>query len=234
MNDFMLGIKELDSITGSIKKGSNIMLIGPPMSGKETILNNIMYNGAVKNGNAVIKVTTRNPASQILEWFNENNMSLPDSKIGIIDCITKTIGKEAVETENIKIANSPVDLTGIGVKISQFFEDFFIKKKIAEIQLHVDSLSTLMMYSNIQTVFRFLHVFTGRIKAAGAMGLFLVEDGMHDEKDIITLKQLFDGLIEVKIENDSNFIRVVGLSSKPTPWFEFEIDGARIKILGEK
>lgn len=130
MNDFMFGIKELDSITGSIKKGSNIMLIGPPMSGKETILNNIMYNGAVKNGNAVIKVTTRNPASQILEWFNENNMSLPDSKIGIIDCITKTIGKEAVETENIKIANSPVDLTGIGVKISQFFEDFFIKKKI--------------------------------------------------------------------------------------------------------
>ncbi|MDW7726504.1 MAG: ATPase domain-containing protein [Candidatus Methanoperedens sp.] len=234
MNDFMLGIKELDSITGSIKKGSNIMLIGPPMSGKETILNNIMYNGAVKNGNAVIKVTTRNPASQILEWFNENNMSLPDSKIGIIDCITKTLGKEAVETENIKIANSPVDLTGIGVKISQFFEDFFIKKKIAEIQLHVDSLSTLMMYSNIQTVFRFLHVFTGRIKAAGAMGLFLVEDGMHDEKDIITLKQLFDGLIEVKIENDSNFIRVVGLSSKPTPWFEFEIDGARIKILGGK
>lgn len=234
MNDFMLGIKELDSITGSIKKGSNIMLIGPPMSGKETILNNIMYNGAVKNGNAVIKVTTRNPASQILEWFNENNMSLPDSKIGIIDCITKTLGKEAVETENIKIANSPVDLTGIGVKISQFFEDFFIKKKIAEIQLHVDSLSTLMMYSNIQTVFRFLHVFTGRIKAAGAMGLFLVEEGMHDEKDIITLKQLFDGLIEVKIENDSNFIRVVGLSSKPTPWFEFEIDGARIKILGEK
>lgn len=234
MNDFMFGIKELDSITGSIKKGSNIMLIGPPMSGKETILNNIMYNGAVKNGNAVIKVTTRNPASQILEWFNENNMSLPDSKIGIIDCITKTIGKEAVETENIKIANSPVDLTGIGVKISQFFEDFFIKKKITEIQLHVDSLSTLMMYSNIQTVFRFLHVFTGRIKAAGAMGLFLVEDGMHDEKDIITLKQLFDGLIEVKIENNSNFIRVVGLSSKPTPWFEFEIDGARIKILGEK
>jgi len=29
-----------------------------------------------------------------------------------------------VENENIKIASSPVDLTGIGVKISQFFEEF--------------------------------------------------------------------------------------------------------------
>jgi KaiC/GvpD/RAD55 family RecA-like ATPase len=234
MSDFMFGIEELDNSIGDIKKGSNIMIIGPPMSGKEIILNHIMYYGAVKNDNAVIKVTTRHPASHVFEWFEENNRALPLSKIGIIDCITKTIGKEAVEAEHIKIASSPVDLTGIGVKISQFFEEFFMKKKLPKIQLHIDSLSTLMMYSNIQTVFRFLHVFTGRIKAAGALGVYLVEDGMHDEKDIVTLKQLFDGMVEVKLENDINFVRVVGLSSKPTQWFEFEINGAEIKILGEK
>jgi len=82
----------------------------------------------------------------------------------------------------------------------------------------------LMMYSNLQTVFRFLHVFTVRVKAAGALGLFIVEDGMHEEKDIVTLKQLFDGMLEIKSENDINFMRVVGLSSKPTQWFEYEID----------
>lgn len=229
----MFGIEELDNAIGGVKKGSNIMIIGPPMSGKEIILDYIMYYGAVKNDNAIIKVSTRYPASNVFKWFEENNISLPLSKIGIIDCVTKTIGKEAVEAEHIKIASSPVDLTGIGVKISQFFEDFFIKKKLQKIQLHIDSLSTLMMYSNIQTVFRFLHVFTGRIKAAGAMGIFLVEDGMHDEKDIVTLKQLFDGIIEVKLENDVNYLRVVGLSSKPTQWFEFMINGAEIKILGD-
>ena len=232
MSDFMFGIKELDNAVGSIKKGSNIMIIGPPMSGKEIILNHIMYHGAVHNDNAVVKVTTRYPASHVFEWFDDNKIPLPLSKIGIIDCVAKTLGKEVVETENIKIANSPVDLTGIGVKISHFFEEFIMKKNIPNIQLHVDSLSALMMYSNLQTVFRFLHVFTGRIKAAGALGLFLVEDGMHDEKDIVTLKQLFDGMVEIKSENDVTFLRVVGLSPKPTQWFEFEIDGAQIKILG--
>ena len=107
-----------------------------------------------------------------------------------------------------------------------------MKKNIPNIQLHVDSLSALMMYSNLQTVFRFLHVFTGRIKAAGALGLFLVEDGMHAAQDIVTIKQLFDGMVEIKSENDVTFLRVVGLSPKPTQWFEFEIDGAQIKILG--
>ncbi len=231
MSDYTLGIKELDDAIGGIKKGSNIMLIGPPMSGKEAILNYIVYHGTAKNENAVITVTTRESAVHILEWFKENKLILPMPRIGIVDCVTKTLGGAAVESENIKIASSPVDLTGIGVKISQFFEEFYMKKNTRKIQLHINSLSTILMYSNIQTVFRFLHVFTGRIKAAGAIGIYVIDSGMHDEQAIATLKQLFDGMIEIKSENDKNYIRVIGLSPKPTPWFEYEIEGANVKIV---
>ncbi|MCZ7393882.1 MAG: ATPase domain-containing protein [Candidatus Methanoperedens sp.] len=234
MSDYTLGIKELDEAIGGIKKGSNIMFIGPPMSGKEAILNYIVYHGATKNENAIITVTTRESATHILDWFKENKLALPMSRIGIVDCVTKTLGGAAVDSENIKIASSPVDLTGIGVKISQFFEEFFMKKNTRKIQLHINSLSTILMYSNIQTVFRFLHVFTGRIKAAGAIGIYVIESGMHDAQAIATLKQLFDGMIEIKSENDKNLIRIAGLSSKPTPWFEYEIEGASVKILRGK
>ena len=53
MSDYKLGIKELDNGIESIRKGSNIMMIGPPMSGKEYVLNHIMYHGASINGNAI-------------------------------------------------------------------------------------------------------------------------------------------------------------------------------------
>jgi KaiC/GvpD/RAD55 family RecA-like ATPase len=234
MSDYTLGIKELDTVIGGIRKGSNIMLIGPPMCGKEIILNSILYYGAAKNENAVITVTTRESAIHILEWFKEQQLTLPLSRIGIVDCVTKTLGGASVENENIKIASSPVDLTGIGVKISQFFEEFFMKKNLKKTQLHINSLSTILMYSNIQTVFRFLHVFTGRIKAAGSMGIYVIESGMHDEQAISTLKQLFDGMIEIKSENDKYFIRAVGLSPKPTNWFEYEVEGANVMIVGSK
>jgi hypothetical protein len=102
----------------------------------------------------------------------------PLDRIGIIDCVTKI--DSVVKTENIKIASSPVDLTGIGVKISQFFDDFFIKKKIQKNQLHINSLSTILMYSNAQTVFSFLRIFTNRIKSIGALGIYLLDGGMHD------------------------------------------------------
>ncbi|MCZ7384547.1 MAG: recombinase RecA [Candidatus Methanoperedens sp.] len=234
MSDYTLGIKELDNAIEGIRKGSNIMLIGPPMSGKEIILNHIMYHGAVRNDNAVITVTTNRSATQILEWFKENKLVLPLSRIGIIDCVTKSLGGAVVENENIKIAGSPVDLTGIGVRVGQFFDDFFMKKNIREVQLHINSLSTILMYSNIQTVFRFIHVFTGRIKAMGALGIFVIESNIHDERVITTLKQLFDCMIEIKSENDKNFIRMVGLSPKPTPWLEYEIDGANLRIKGRE
>jgi KaiC/GvpD/RAD55 family RecA-like ATPase len=229
-SDYALGIKELDTAIGGIRKGTNIMLIGPPMSQKEVILHYIICHGIAMNDNAVIAVSTREPATDIMEWFKENLLELPLSRIGIIDCITKSVGRDAFETENIKFASSPQDLMGIGVRISQFFEYFLMKKKIPKIQLHINSLSAILMYSNIQTVFRFMHIFTGRIKAAGGLGIFVVDSGMHDDPTITTLKQLFDGIIEIKLENDKNYIRTVGLSSKPTPWLEYEIEGGKLRI----
>ncbi len=231
MDGYFLGLDKLDENIKGIRAGSNIMLLGPPMSGKETIINNIVYNG-LKEGEAAVIVTTREPGENVLQWFEYNNLEIPLEHIGIVDCVTKTLGVPTADTVNIKRASSPVDLTGIGVKISQFLEDFWMKKNIRKTRLCINSLSTMLMYSNIQTVFRFLHVFTGRVKAAGAIGIYLVEDGMHDDQAIATLKQLFDGVIEVKQEEDDHFIRVVGMGQKPSPWYEYTIDGADLVLIG--
>jgi len=63
MNDYTLGIKDLDNAVEGIKSGSNILLIGPPLCGKEYLLYHIMHHGAAINENAIINVTT---AKQLL------------------------------------------------------------------------------------------------------------------------------------------------------------------------
>jgi len=90
------------------------------------------------------------------------------------------------------------------------------------------------MESNAQTVFRFLNVITKRIKSIGGLGIYLIDGGMNDEQEIATLRQLFDGIIEIESEKDKNFlrIRIVGLTSEPTSWFEYEIEGTKVKIIG--
>jgi KaiC/GvpD/RAD55 family RecA-like ATPase len=229
MTGYSLGIKELDEILGSIREGTNIMMIGPPMSSKDEILNVIIYNG-LRGGNSSIMVSTREPGERFFEWFERNGINMSEANIGVVDCVTKTLGMGAPETEKLKRASSPVDLTGIGVKISQFFEDFVMKKKIAQNRLCINSLSTILMYSNLQTVFKFLHVFTGRVKAANGLGIYVVEDGMHDQQTLTTLQQLFDGMIEIRASGEHHCIRVVGLTPKATPWFEYEIEGLCLKL----
>jgi len=184
----------------------------------------------VKIENSAIIVSTREPDERVFGWFSQHNPDIPMSHVGIVDCVTKTLGMGAHDTENIKRASSPVDLTGIGVKISQFFEEFLMKKSMQRTRLCINSLSTIIMYSNIRTVFRFLHVFTGRVKAANALGIYVVESEMHDPQTIATLKQLFDGMIEIKASGGGYAMQVVGLLSKPTPWFDYEINGVNISM----
>ncbi len=74
------------------------------------------------------------------------------------------------------------------------------------------------MYSNLQTVFRFLHVFTGRVQSAEALGLFIVDSTAHDNQTMSTLRQLFDGEIEVReAEGDESELRVKGVG-KTAGW----------------
>lgn len=231
-NDYSIGIKEIDDVIGGLKAGSNILLIGPSMSGKESISNHIIHDNTVKNDNAVMVVTANEPGFSILERFKRLEPKLLLSRVGLVDCISTRYGGEyAVENDNIKFVNSPEDLTAIGIKISQFFEEFFIMKKIPKIQLHIVSLSTFLMYSNIQTVFRFLHVLTGRIKMADAIGIYVIDSEMHDPHILTAIKLLCDCMIEVKSENDKNFIRTVGVLSEPTEWLEYQIQGDKLKII---
>jgi KaiC/GvpD/RAD55 family RecA-like ATPase len=221
MKHYESEINELDETIEGIKNGSNILLLSPPMSGKEVILDNIMHLRAIQNENALIIVTSNEPAMHILERFKKKKLDLSLSKIGIVDCISKDLVDIEFENVSIKKVSSPADLTSIGVKIGQFIDDF--TKNNLRIQIHINSLSTFLMYSNIQTIFRFLHYLTGRIKAAKGIGIFVIDSGMHDQQTIAILKQLCNCMVEIKSENDMQFIRIIDQFAKSTPWFEYEV-----------
>jgi len=223
LEGYSLGIQKLDDVVGPVPPGTNILVIGPPMSSKDVLLMQ-MTAYAFMNNEAVIFVSTNIPGNKLVDMLHDID-GFNEEKIGIVDCIARTLGSMSPETDLIQMASSPVDLTGIGVRISKYFEDFYMRKGIKKIRLIMNSLSTILMYSNIKTVYRFLHVFTGRTRSADALGLFGIESDMHDEQTLSTLKQLFDGVIELKMEGDKEYIRAVGFTPKPTEWVLLEEGG---------
>ncbi|MFC6785990.1 RAD55 family ATPase [Halobaculum halobium] len=192
---------EVEALGAEIEPGSNVLLTGPPLSGKRELALDVLAEGT-RNGEGAIMVTTKDSADRLLKQF-EKREPYEGRPVAVVDTVTRQQGVNDVrDSDRIKYTSSPVDMTGIGIKLSSFLEAFYKDRGIRQNRVMVHSLSTLLMYSDLQTVFRFLHVFTGRIQSVDGLGLYCLDSTAHDDQTMNTLKQLFDGIIETSEDGE--------------------------------
>lgn len=174
--------------------GTNILVTGPPLTGKRALAMDLLAAGT-RGGDGAIIVTTKDSADRVLEDYADR-ISYEGRPVAVVDCVTRQQGvSDLRDDERIKYTSSPVDMTGIGIKLSEVLQTFYQNQGLESNRIMVHSLSTLLLYSDLQTVFRFLHVFTGRTRSVDALGLFCIDSTSHDDQTMNTLKQLFDGTI---------------------------------------
>ncbi|ELZ98990.1 hypothetical protein C440_01500 [Haloferax mucosum ATCC BAA-1512] len=177
-----------------VEPGTNLLISGPPLTGKRSLALDILAEGTRSEDGAII-VTTKDGADRILKDFGKR-VEYEKHPVSVIDCVTKQQGVgEVRDDERIRYTSSPVDMTGIGIKLSEVLQEFYQERGLEQNRIVLHSLSTLLMYADLQTVFRFLHVFTGRIQSVGGLGLFVIDAEAHDDRTMNTIKQLFDGII---------------------------------------
>ena len=182
-----------------VSPGTNLLLTGQPLTGKRSLMMDLLAEGTDR-GNGAIVVTTKDGADRVLKDY-ETRTPYEGKPVAVVDCVTRQQGADVRDSDRIKYASSPVDMTGIGIKLSEFLQAFG-DRGIDRNRVMVHSLSTLLMYADLQTVFRFLHVFTGRIQSVDGLGLFSIDSSAHDEQSLNTLKQLFDGIVTVPDDGD--------------------------------
>ncbi|PSQ17181.1 recombinase RecA [Halobacteriales archaeon QS_8_69_26] len=186
--------------------GSNLLISGPPLTGKRLLALETLAVGS-RQGEGALIVTTKDSADTVLQEYGEVVGDRDGIAVGVVDCVTQQRGVERVDDARVKYASSPVDMTGIGIKLSEFIEEFYEGRGIRRNRILLHSISTLLMYSNLQTVFRFLHVFTGRVQSASALGLYVIDETAHDGQTMNTLKQLFDGVVTVDEDGEPTLRR---------------------------
>jgi KaiC/GvpD/RAD55 family RecA-like ATPase len=196
----------------TVEPGTNVLVSGPPLTGKRRLVLEILRQGAA-NGEGAIVVTTRDSSDRVLADLRSLLGDPDGADVGVVDCVTQHQGRSATDTDTVKHASSPVDMTGIGIKFSEFVESFHAERGIQRTRVALDTLSTLLIYSDLQTVFRFMHVFTSRVEDADALGVHVIESTAHDAETLNTLKQLFDGVVETDESGDVT-VRFPGLDTE--------------------
>ncbi|MFB6102673.1 MAG: RAD55 family ATPase [Haloplanus sp.] len=178
-----------------VEQGTNLLLSGPALTGKKRLAFDILASG-VRGGEGAIVVSNTDSAKRVFEQLGER-VDYADRPVAVVDCVTRQQGVNEVRNESqVRYTSSPVDMTGVGIEFSELLQEFYETEGIKRNRVFLDSLSTLLMYSDLQTVFRFLHVFTGRVQSVDGLGLYAIDSTAHDDKTMNTLKQLFDGVIE--------------------------------------
>jgi KaiC/GvpD/RAD55 family RecA-like ATPase len=181
-------------LDAEVTPGTNLLVSGPPMTGKRTLALDVLASG-IADGEGAVLVTTKDGAERVLTEF-EKRGDVEDRPFAVVDTVTRQQGVgETRETDRVKYTSSPVDMTGIGIKLSEILREFYETRGLQRNRIALHSLSTLLMYSDLQTVFRFLHVFTGRVQSVEGLGLFTIDASAHDDRTMSTLKQLFDGIV---------------------------------------
>lgn len=203
----------------------SFMLLGQLGSGKTTYAEAYLAEG-LKLGFPAVFVTTDVSPRVIRNDMNRYGWNIAEyEKSGqfvFIDGYSERIGapKAGISHSLAKVD----DISELGIILSEVLEELVVARIV------VDSLSTLILHSNPETMPRAVQSLSGRVKQNSHSIMFILEDGVHDEKTYATFSYLADAVLRFKIdETGPKSIHNVRMERKrgsdtSREWHEFVIE----------
>ena len=228
------GVKRLDALLdGGIPGGSAVLVYGPPFLGKETLAHRFFLANLAQGVPGVMVLTNQATGDFRTALTGLDPAYLQQEKKGLakyVDTYSRSIGADG-SIPNAEFLDGALDLNGISLAVNKSQRDFIGTHD--QNVLVLDSVSTLIAYSNPQTAFRFLQTLIGRIRRVGATAMFLMDHGMHPEADVQMFKHLMTGVIELKDGGGKPQIKVEGLGAPAGQgWVEYKFSDTEFDITG--
>jgi len=114
-------------------------------------------------------------------------------KIFFIDAISKGTGKTPGFAQNVQYVESPRNLTELSVAIDDSYTKLGDKPKF----LIFDSISTLLIYNDISSVERFMHLIIGKLREWKIKGVLLMVKSDEHKGVVNSLSQFCDRILEI-------------------------------------
>lgn len=195
--------------------GSNLLLAGPTKTNKRNLALDLLSYGGRQQQPAIL-VTTDKPVHLLLEEFGASmEEDLPPCYV--VDATGSGQGGNTSPAEHVERVSSAGDLTGIGIGIAKCMQAIGDGASDGVRLAHV-SLSTLLQYTSEDRVFEFAHLVSGRVSAAGYLGVWTLDTDSHEQTTVNTLRGRFEYVGEIQEEGSGLEIRIVG---GPDEWREW-------------
>jgi len=208
-----------------IQQGSTVLVAGAALSPAEDLARWMVTEGT-DEGEGALFISTNDTFASLVEACHRSHPSLDTSRVGVIDCSGQDLDQSRFDVE-VRYISTQSDLTGIGMKFSALYESLYADAMEGRVRVGLISLSSLLMYVDLRTLFRFAQTVAARIESAGGLGVFAIDPEGHDTRTMSTLSQIVDGRISVREPGDAESadgeLRVDGLPEQPSEWQPFSL-----------
>jgi KaiC/GvpD/RAD55 family RecA-like ATPase len=174
-------IKGLDkALGGGLPSGACVLITTDVPEKTAYFYLDFLYQGLKVNQPAILIATDRSPEEIRIEALKRNQVfsRFEESLMRWIDVYSLSAGMSPDENPAVNRVSSYLSLYDITVSASIFQSQFYRMNQAHRLVL--DSLSTLIMKNNSQTVMRFLKVITEKTKKAGGTSVFVMKSGLYD------------------------------------------------------
>ena len=178
-----------------IRDGETVLITGPTLSGRRRLLHQLLHTAP---GESAV-ISTREPAGTVRSRYQRRTDG-DGSDLIVVDCITNALERAATDTEMTKYAQSPDNLTSIGMK----FADILQQHRSDQFSVGVVNLSPLLVYTSPRDVFQFTNILTQKSTGADWPVYAAIEPRVHDTSTVHQFIPLFDTVIETRRTNSGD------------------------------
>jgi len=171
-----------------------VLIYGPAMSGKRTLALDLLVRGVVETDGRALCVSTTDSA--------EAARAALDSRMPDAAEAPGPVVIDATPSPGVGV-DSPADLTGIAKSLSEAYDDSRRSERLGSRTL-VDNIATLLLYTDIEAVYRFLHALRARVAEAGGATIATLDTDGIEPGERRAVVGLFETAVEVR-EQASGF-----------------------------
>lgn len=194
---------------------SSILVMGPTLSKKDEIATEFLARSWTPQRPPFAITATESAASFRSRVAGTLPSDRPVEDLYVIDATESSGTGEAADLTNCA-STTPADLTGVGICLSKGYERFGTPGGRVVL---VDNLSTFLVYSDIERIFRFVNVIDNRVTELDDITVQLLDSDAVDSTDRSKLMQLFPTVIEVRTDGDETDFRLRG--DVQTDWYGY-------------
>ncbi len=216
-------------IDGQIPRGT-YLLTGPAGAGKTVFCKTFIAHG-LSNKETGIYLSTDDDCHEIETTIQKllENPEKRNSDLRLVDAYSWRVRSVITEGPFAKV--DPANLTGVMVACHK------VCGGVSKPRFVFDSITNLAIQSSPETTLKFLQLVTAYMRDMNALAIFTLNQTSHDSKFVSTVRTMFDGIIEMRLDDMgveiTRMFRIFSIKGvkHQTRWVVFAITEKGISIV---